>query len=502
MRVATQRWLQVIGFSVLFSMTAMQAPRADGPPPADKKPALTAVTTADPTVALEDLQLMIEPMTKAQIETEADAWFALLHAKVAEINNAELAVRRKNKEIAALGEVKAAAEKVASSSSPQSEGGKAAAAKLEEAKAKLAQTTDETKKAATVENTAPAANAAAAPAPVADDKAIMNKAIANAAKTAEKTGDQSAVASAVAEKAQAASKESSAASDVAKAEQNTGGPAKAGATTAPATAAKAETLAAKTDEAAAAKADVKVQLVDYSTKLVSERTAIVDRLKVVLDFLDKLGGDTKLQRAYIDAVSGIKVEVSDIQSTVARLKAWATADEGGLRWARNFGLFLAYVLGSMIVARVVRSVLRRSLGVAAATSNLLRNFLVDISGRAIVFVGFLAGLSALEINLAPLLAVIGAAGFVVAFALQGTLSNFASGLLIMVNKPFDEGDIVQVGGDIKGRVEKVSIFSTEILTEDGARKIVPNNTIWGGVIVNLSTGVTAPAHDTAEPKAA
>lgn len=477
-------------------MTAMHAPRADGPAPA--KPALTAVTTSDPTIALEDLQLMIEPMTKAQVEAEGDGWFALLHAKVAEINNAELAVRRKNKEIAALNDVKAAAEKVAASSaSPQSEGGKAAAAKLDEAKAKLAQTTDETKKAATVQNTAPPA----AGAPPADDKTIMNKAIANAAKTAEKTGDQSAVASAVAEKAKAASKESSAASDVAKAEQNTGAAANAGAS-APSATAKAETLAAKTDEAAAAKADVKVQLVDYSTKLVSERTAIVDRLKVVLDFEDKLGGDTKLQRAYIDAVSGIKVEVSDIQSTIARLKAWATADEGGLRWARNIGLFLAYIVGSFIVARIVRSVLRRSLGVAAATSNLLRNFLVDMSGRAIIFVGLLAGLSALEINLAPLLAVIGAAGFVVAFALQGTLSNFASGLLIMVNKPFDEGDIVEVGGDIKGRVEKVSIFSTEILTEDGARKIVPNNTIWGGVIVNLSTGVTAPAHESAEPRAA
>ena len=53
---------------------------------------------------------------------------------------------------------------------------------------------------------------------------------------------------------------------------------------------------------------------------------------------------------------------------------------------------------------------------------------------------------------------IGAAGFVVAFALQGTLSNFASGLLIMVFKPFDVGDEVEVGGGIKGKVAHVSIF--------------------------------------------
>ena len=258
-------------------------------------------------------------------------------------------------------------------------------------------------------------------------------------------------------------------------------------------ASKAESLVAKTDEAAAAKSEVKVELVDYSTKLGAERTAIIDRFKVVLDQLDVEGGDSKAQRAYISAVSGLKVEVSDYVATFARLKAWAMSDEGGLRWIRNLGLFLAYVLGSMLLARIVRSIIKRSIGHAAATSKLLRNFIVDMSGRAIVFCGVLAGLSALEINLAPLLAVIGAAGFVVAFALQGTLSNFASGLLIMVNKPFDIGDRVTVGGDIEGRVENVSIFTTSIITVENTRKIVPNNNILAGVIVNHTTGVVEPA---------
>ena len=102
------------------------------------------------------------------------------------------------------------------------------------------------------------------------------------------------------------------------------------------------------------------------------------------------------------------------------------------------------------------------------------------------------GLSALEVYLAPLLAVIGAAGFVVAFALQGTLSNFASGLLIMINKPFDVGDEVEVSGGIKGRVTRVSIFSTYIETDDGLLKIVPNDNIWKAVIVNQTTGVVRP----------
>jgi small conductance mechanosensitive channel len=76
----------------------------------------------------------------------------------------------------------------------------------------------------------------------------------------------------------------------------------------------------------------------------------------------------------------------------------------------------------MIVARIVRMILRRVMSGDHVTSHLLRDFIISSSGRVIVAIGFLLALSALEVNLAPLLAVIGAAGFVVAFALQGTRS--------------------------------------------------------------------------------
>ncbi len=351
------------------------APAAAPAAPPAAAPMKPKAITANPSIDVDDLKLIVEPMTKAELEAESDAWFALLRAKVSEISKAEIAIRRKNREIAAI-----------------------------QAKAKT--------------NNSVAQQPDGAPAP--------------------------------------------------------------------------QQAAAKTE----AKADAKVQLVDYSTKLAAERTAIIDRFKIVLDEMDMLGGDSKAQRAYIAAVSGIKVEVSDYVSTIARLKAWLISDEGGMRWAKNIGLFLAYVLGSVVLARIARGILRRSTAIATATSNLLRSFIIDWSGRAIVALGFLAGLSALEINLAPVLAVIGAAGFVVAFALQGTLSNLASGLLIMVNKPFDIGDEIEVGGDIKGRVEAVSIFSTYVLTQENTRKIVPNNTIWGGVIINHSTGNISPAHST------
>lgn len=491
--------------------TPAAAPATVPAPEAPKAPAPVAQTIADPSVDIDDLKLLIEPFTKAELEVEANGWFGLLRSKVKEISDAELAVRKKNREIATLKEVKKAAKEAATveaktvsstTDGAQTDEQKKAQANLAAANAKLSETVEPSSAATAPKGQNARATSGKAATPAIDakkpaqqpqatsDKEILKKALESAEKTAEKTGDQSAVA----EKAAAVQKEAEAAKTVASvaattAPSNTNAPA----TPAPA-ATQAEAIAAKTDKAAEAKADVKVQLVDYSTKLATERTALIDRFKVVLDQLDKLGGDSKGMRAYITAVSGLKVEVSDYESTIARLKAWLTSDEGGLRWARNFALFVAYLIGAYILSKIVRGIVSRSIGKAKATSKLLQNFVVDMSGRAIMAVGLLAGLSALEIDLAPLLAVIGAAGFVVAFALQGTLSNLASGLLIMVNKPFDINDEVEVGGDIKGRVEDVTIFSTLIRTEENTRKIVPNNTIWGGVIVNRSTGAVTPAH--------
>ena len=336
--------------------------------------------------------------------------------------------------------------------------------------------------------------------PAAGDKEILEKAAETAAKKSEATGDTTKVEKVVA----ATEKESAATEQIKSMAEAT--PA-AGTAATPAAVAdtsnKAEKMAAKADEASAAKADVKVQLVDYSTQLMSERTALVDRLKLVLDKWEAKGGDPKDYRMYIASIGGIKIDVSDRAATMARISAWLTADEGGLRWARNFATFIGYIIGSVIVAWIVRMILRRAMSGSRVTSHLLRDFVISSVGRIIVAIGVLLGLSALEVNLAPLLAVIGAAGFVVAFALQGTLSNFASGLLIMFNKPFDVGDEVEVGGGIKGRVTRVSIFSTYIETDDGLLKIVPNDNIWKAVIVNQTTGVVkAPPAAEAKPAGA
>ena len=105
-----------------------------------------------------------------------------------------------------------------------------------------------------------------------------------------------------------------------------------------------------------------------------------------------------------------------------------------------------------------------------------------------LLIGLVVGLSALEINIGPVLAVIGAAGFVIAFALQNSLSNFASGILMLVYRPFDTGDMINVAGTL-GKVESMNLLSTQLRTPDNQLVIVPNNSVWGDVITNV-TGIT------------
>jgi len=103
----------------------------------------------------------------------------------------------------------------------------------------------------------------------------------------------------------------------------------------------------------------------------------------------------------------------------------------------------------------------------------------------VMAIGLIMALAALEFSIGPLLAVVGAAGFVIAFALQDSLSNFASGLMILFFHPFDEGDVVDAGG-VSGKVQSMNLVSTTIQTFDNKRMVVPNNKIWNDVITNAT----------------
>lgn len=101
----------------------------------------------------------------------------------------------------------------------------------------------------------------------------------------------------------------------------------------------------------------------------------------------------------------------------------------------------------------------------------------------------IAGLSHLGIETTTFVTIIGAAGLAIALALQGSLSNFASGILIAGFRPFKAGDYIEAGG-VAGVVKEIQIFSTVMTTPDNKQVVVPNSQVTGGAITNYSTNDT------------
>jgi small conductance mechanosensitive channel len=224
-------------------------------------------------------------------------------------------------------------------------------------------------------------------------------------------------------------------------------------------------------------------------RLQEERTLLGDRLRVVLDEWQKKGGDPAEYRAYASAVGGLEVDVSDAATTLKLLQGWLFSEQGGLRWAWNIVKFLAIFLTFWVLSRVLAGLVGKAVSRIRGASSLLKTFLVNFVRQATLVIGTIVALAALEVNISPLLALIGGAAFVVGLALQGTLSNFAQGLIILAYQPFDVGDVIEAGG-VNGKVESMNMLSTTIRTGDNKMVIVPNGKIGGDTITNATASAT------------
>tara|TARA_B100000809_G_C15136740_1_gene530954 strand:+ start:2205 stop:3908 length:1704 start_codon:yes stop_codon:yes gene_type:complete len=147
-----------------------------------------------------------------------------------------------------------------------------------------------------------------------------------------------------------------------------------------------------------------------------------------------------------------------------------------------FGLLLGFFYLSRFIGKVVRKGLHRS---KVPVSLLMEEMLVAMAVRVVFFLGILIALSQMGVSLAPVLAGLGVAGFIIGFALQDTLGNFASGLMILIYRPFDVGDMIKTGS-ATGNVRSMNLVSTTVLTIDHQTLVIPNNKIWGDVINNLT----------------
>jgi len=328
----------------------------------DPPPAEEPVTTGNPDIPVDELALLLKPLTKSQLLIEAEAWQTLVQAKAKQISKAEITVKRQNQEI---------------------------------------EKTEQTKETAE-------------PAP--------GKEIAT-----QKQEEQ------------------------------------------------------------------KVQLLEGIAELRKDRTVLLDQFKAVITALeaktDENDADTLAKirdyQLYASEVSGIEVDVKDATSTWLVIKTWLMSEEGGQRWGLNILNFIGILIATWIVSGIFSRLIHQGMKRVPGASRLLEDFFVRSARWVVLAIGFIMALGALEISVGPLLAVVGAAGFAIAFALQDSLSNFANGLMILFFRPFDVGHFIDAGG-VSGKVESLNLVSTTIKTLDNRLMVVPNNKVWQDVITNAS----------------
>ena len=154
----------------------------------------------------------------------------------------------------------------------------------------------------------------------------------------------------------------------------------------------------------------------------------------------------------------------------------------------NLGIAIAiFVIGSWIIGRLVG--LLSKVMEARKIDAALRLFLSAILRTLLKFVIALVAIEQMGIDTTSLLALLGAAGLAVGLALKDSLSNFASGVMLIIMKPFDIGDFIEAAG-VMGSVEKITVFNTIIISGDNKEIVVPNGHLYADTITNYSARAT------------
>jgi small conductance mechanosensitive channel len=219
-------------------------------------------------------------------------------------------------------------------------------------------------------------------------------------------------------------------------------------------------------------------------------------MQEIISLMNALDLNTRLYRQQILKLTGeITTDVLDVGIMANLVKEWTAsivslvAGEGPkLVFRLLLVMFILFVFFqfSKLVKTGAESALTAS---RLQISHLLRRMIVSTVRNLVIIFGVLLAISQVGISLGPLLAGLGIAGFIIGFALQDTLSNFASGIMILLYRPFDVGDVVDAGG-VRGKVSHMSLVSTTFMTFDNQKLVVPNNSIWRAVITNVTAQTT------------
>lgn len=358
--------------------------------PVAAQAAAPATTTEDVSIPVDELKVLVKPLTREELETEIEAWYERVREKAGAISAAQQSVKKTREAIDEAGEDPAAAQR-----------------SIQEATQ-------------------------------AEEQASTGIEDPEAAAAAETAGEP------------------------------------------------ADSEASDTEERLEAQATAqKDKALEGLAALQAEQTALIERFRVVLDSFARKGGEAQPYEQYVDALQAVELDPSGIEETWAAARGWLRSDEGGIRLAWRIFAFLGILVVFWVLARAVAALTHRGLERSSRMSLLARSLIERSIRNVVIGVGLLVAVASLGVEIGPLLAAVGAAGFIVGFALQGTLSNFASGLMILTYRPFDVGDVVEAGG-VTGKVAEMNLVSTTFLTFDNQKIIVPNNSIWGNVITNVT----------------
>ena len=222
--------------------------------------------------------------------------------------------------------------------------------------------------------------------------------------------------------------------------------------------------------------------------LLDQQRDVQDSYSTVLESWKSKGAteeEAAVHQTYMNALRLEAVRTTDPRTLLQLATSWLTSAEGGLGFLLKVLGFVVALWLMRVLAKVLRRSTERGLSRLPNLSRLLSKFIVNAIYWATFVLGILVVLSVFGVNVTPLFAVFGGLSFILGFAMQDTLGNLASGLMIMILKPFDTGDYIAVSG-ASGFVDEMTIVSTRIRTFDNQIIVVPNSKIWGDVITNVS----------------
>jgi len=216
----------------------------------------------------------------------------------------------------------------------------------------------------------------------------------------------------------------------------------------------------------------------------------LSNLEAVIEMLNRLDMDATEQRSVLlqqRGLIGVELLERQVFFTILREqfeRLQRTLVRSGPNFLFRTVVFLIALGLTLLIARLVRKTVR-ALTDAVKFNRLAAAVLVSISWLAVVIAGLVLALGTLGISIAPLLAGFGVAGLILGLAMQSTLSNLACGAMILLYRPYDVDDHIQIAG-ASGQVKKMNLVATTINTFDNQVLVVPNNKIWGDIITNFT----------------